>query len=71
MVEGLNDWEWPVGLTSHERIAAEMSARADSGTGDRGEAPNSGVPGAEPVMATAAPKARLAMKLNPVEPPCT
>jgi hypothetical protein len=36
MLKGLNDWERQVGLTSHERTAAEHPARAGSGTGRDG-----------------------------------
>ena len=61
MTEGPNDWEWQVGLATHERNAAEnpVTALALEPRG-RGEAPARGIRGAEPLMAVPEPESPAA-----------
>src|SRR6202011_1048802 len=56
MAEGPNDWEWQVGLASHEGKAAADPVLTDPGTGWSGEPPVSGHQGAESFVAKPAPE---------------
>src|SRR6476661_8088217 len=51
MAEGLNDWEWQVGLATHEWKAAEDPVLTGLGTGGPGETLVSGYEGTEPFVA--------------------
>ena len=58
MVEGPNDWEWQVGLASHERIAAAIRQLTRESI-ERGEAPIAATLGPNRSWRWQSPKARL------------
>src|SRR3984885_15528951 len=55
MGEGPNDWEWQVGLATHEWKATETQYSLALEPQGRGETPVSGYPRAEPFAAKPAP----------------
>ena len=56
MAEGPNDWEWQVGLATHDGNAAEIQYSLALEPAHQGETRVSGYQGAEPVAAKPAPE---------------
>ena len=63
MAEGPNDWEWQVGLGTHEWNAAEDPILIGLGTVDQGETPVSGYQGTEPIVAKPATESPASAEL--------
>src|SRR5215471_7628315 len=56
MAEGPNDWEWQVGLATHEGTRQKIQYSLALEPVDRGETPASGGQGTEPFVAKPAPQ---------------